>query len=100
MKGSTITELRVWQKSIRDHVRIYRDGLIKLDGCFGNSVTFISLGLPENQIRSITKSNGMLKSSFIRKLSKFMAKNRPKSNLDNRELIICGIIKLLSEDSS
>lgn len=97
-KRLTIEE--VWRKLIRDHVRLYRDGLLKLDGCFGHSVTFTLLKLPEDKIKSATRQNGQLKKDFTRKLAEFMARNRSKSNLSNMQLIICGITRILSENTS
>jgi len=96
-KTTKSTVLRIWQKSIRDHVRLYTDGLIKLDGCFGHSVTFAFLKSSKDKVRSITKPNGQLKADFIKKLAGFMAKNRSKSNLNNTQLILYGIAQLISD---
>ena len=95
-----LTVQRVWQKTITKHIRIYRDGLVRLDGCLGHNVTFAFLKVSEEKIRSITKPNGQLKADLIRKLAKFMTKNRPKSNLNNTQLILYGITQLLSENTS
>lgn len=95
-----LTVQKVWQKTLRDHIRIYQDGLVRLDGCLGHNVTFALLKVSEDKIRSIRKPNGQLKADFIRKLAKFMTKNRPKSNLNNAQLILYGITQLLSENTS
>jgi len=98
-----LTITRIWKILIEEDIKVYPDGLFRLEGIFSESITFHRLNIPREKIHNIRKPNGRLKSDFAEKLARFMARERPKkrfSDLSNTLLISYGIVKLLSENNS
>jgi len=91
-----LTSIEIWKWIIESGIMIYKDGLCKMEGLLGNSITFASLNATRDEIQNIRRNDGRLKHKYCEKLARFMSEKRPSSPLSNTELAILGITSLLS----
>ena len=91
-----ILDAEIWKWIIKRDIMIYEDGLCRLEGLLGNSITFASLNATRDEIQNIRRTDGRLKHEYCEKLARFMSEKRLSSPLSNTELAILGITSLLS----
>jgi len=98
IKRKLFNSVKIWKWIIERDVRIYPDGLYRLKGLLGNSVTFGFIKAPKKKIQNITEPNGKLKPKYLKKLAEFMNRRSPDPYLTNSELIVLGLANLLDSE--